>query len=145
MVAETNSGIVIAKIAPVETIISIGLSRLRPVNTPRNIARGIPTDREHPARKSEFLSRSPTNSPILVVPFAATPKSPCRAAKAHSKYRTKPLLFRPKFSLQFSRSFPKASLSRKAVHASPGNNSTPVKIIIETIITVKKPSKLYPF
>jgi hypothetical protein len=55
-------------------------------------------------------------------------------------YLLNAFVFNPRLSRQFSSSLPKASLSRKAVQASPGKNSTPEKIIIETRMTVIKPN-----
>ena len=138
-VAETNSGIVMAKIAKVETAKSTGRSRHRPVTTPRKIAIGTPSASEHAASSNELPNRSPTSSAMLFSPLAEIPRSPRAALVAQSKYRSAAGRFKPCTSRQFSRSLPWASRSRNAVQLSPGSISTPAKMIIETIQTVTSP------
>ena len=87
-VAETNSGMVMAKIANVETIKSGMRSRHKPVITPRKSAKGTPTTMAHNANKSEFFKRSPTILLISVFPSTARPRSPVTAPPAHSLKRS---------------------------------------------------------
>jgi len=87
-VAETNSGMVMAKIARVEAMISGRRSRHSPLTTPRSSASGMPTAMAQKARSREFFSRSPTIVLILVVPSAARPRSPVIAPCVHSAKRS---------------------------------------------------------
>ena len=83
-VAVTNSGIVMAKIAIVDSARSENLSRRRPVRTPRNRASGMPSASEQPARSNVFFSRSPTSEAIGLLLCAEMPRSPRTAPEAHS-------------------------------------------------------------
>ena len=83
MVAETNSGIVIARMPPVDSRMSSTPSRLRPVSTPSNRASGMPTPRVQPASSSVLRKRSPSRIAIGLPLPAETPRSPRSAPAAH--------------------------------------------------------------
>ena len=87
-VADTNSGMVIAKIANVEAIKSGVRSRHNPVMTPSINANGTPILIAHSASRSEFCNRSPTIELIFVLPSTARPRSPVMAPPAHSAKRS---------------------------------------------------------
>ena len=59
---------------------------------------------------------------------------------AQDKYRSYAGTSNPNLLIQAARASPNASLSRYEVHASPGNISTPIKVIKDTINNVIKPN-----
>ena len=84
IVAETNSGMVMAAIAIDDTDTSSSLSRRNAASTPSVNAIGRPTSSAQTPSSSELSSRSPTISLMRLVRWAFMPKSPRSAPPIHS-------------------------------------------------------------
>ena len=138
-VAETNSGIVMAKIANVETAKSTGRSRHRPVTTPRKIAKGTPA----PTNSGQQAANCPAGRrPVRQCSFRHWQRYPDHRARHLWPSQNTGLLRDGSGLAPRGNSpavLPLASRSRNAVQLSPGSISTPAKMIIETIQTVTSP------
>ena len=84
-VADTNSGMVIAKIAIDDTAKSNARSRHSAHKTPSNSAGGMPANIAQPVSNNVFNNRSPTSEAMVSRPLMVTPKSPRNAPPTQSK------------------------------------------------------------
>ena len=144
-VPATNSGSEISASRPVEIVWSVSRPALSAEIVPKRSESGTSRIAAVIASVSEFSSRSwisgqmGAGMPLLAVPTAESPRSPCTAPESQFQYRTGRGWSNPSFSLSARVSSGVANLPSAFEAGLPGSRSVAAKISIEATSSVRTP------